>query len=181
MKVFSGCWYVLYRTRGSSSYLKVLLVYFRLDFPAHFRGFTSLGVFFLVTAGDFRWNLWAHYLLTSPSHQLCIITRHVGTHVHCQWLLQGKTISCPLYQQSVFQVSRFKWAQQHMVHLCACKWFFQWFACEELDKVSLGGNSWQAFAMTGWRLGYLAAPKHFVVACNRIQSQVGDGIQRCLP
>jgi aspartate/glutamate/aspartate-prephenate aminotransferase len=39
----------------------------------------------------------------------------------------------------------------------------------------------KAFAMTGWRLGYVAAPKHFVVACNRIQSQVGDVIQRCLP
>jgi len=30
----------------------------------------------------------------------------------------------------------------------------------------------QAFAMTGWRLGYLAGPKHFVAACNKIQSQV---------
>ncbi|KAJ8637470.1 hypothetical protein MRB53_011737 [Persea americana] len=28
----------------------------------------------------------------------------------------------------------------------------------------------KAFAMTGWRLGYLAAPKHFVV-CGKIQSQ----------
>jgi len=27
--------------------------------------------------------------------------------------------------------------------------------------------------MTGWRLGYLAAPKHFVAACGKIQSQVG--------
>jgi hypothetical protein len=27
--------------------------------------------------------------------------------------------------------------------------------------------------MTGWRLGYLAAPKHFVSACGKIQSQVG--------
>jgi aspartate/methionine/tyrosine aminotransferase len=26
--------------------------------------------------------------------------------------------------------------------------------------------------MTGWRLGYLAAPKHFVSACGKIQSQV---------
>jgi aspartate/glutamate/aspartate-prephenate aminotransferase len=30
----------------------------------------------------------------------------------------------------------------------------------------------KAFAMTGWRLGYLAAPKHFVAACGKIQSQV---------
>ncbi|CAI0554530.1 unnamed protein product [Linum tenue] len=30
----------------------------------------------------------------------------------------------------------------------------------------------KAFAMTGWRLGYIAGPKHFVSACNKIQSQV---------
>jgi aspartate/methionine/tyrosine aminotransferase len=29
----------------------------------------------------------------------------------------------------------------------------------------------KAFAMTGWRLGYVAAPKHFASACGRIQSQ----------
>eukprot|EP00250_Pteridium_aquilinum_P006380 c16319_g2_i1 orf=58-1530(+) len=33
----------------------------------------------------------------------------------------------------------------------------------------------KAFAMTGWRLGYLAAPKHFVTACGRIQSQATSG------
>lgn len=33
----------------------------------------------------------------------------------------------------------------------------------------------KAFAMTGWRLGYLAAPKHFLAACNRIQSQYTSG------
>jgi len=25
--------------------------------------------------------------------------------------------------------------------------------------------------MTGWRLGYIAGPKHFVAACGKIQSQ----------
>ncbi|KAL7223447.1 hypothetical protein ACSBR1_024983 [Camellia fascicularis] len=30
----------------------------------------------------------------------------------------------------------------------------------------------KTFAMTGWRLGYLASPKHYVVACGKIQSQV---------
>eukprot|EP00959_Pyramimonas_sp_CCMP1952_P442402 9261350-Pyramimonas_sp.AAC.2 len=29
--------------------------------------------------------------------------------------------------------------------------------------------------MTGWRLGYLAAPKHFAVAAGRIQSQTTSG------
>ncbi|WVZ26619.1 hypothetical protein V8G54_005163 [Vigna mungo] len=29
----------------------------------------------------------------------------------------------------------------------------------------------KAFAMTGWRLGYIAGPKHFVAACGKIQSQ----------
>ncbi|BBN12578.1 hypothetical protein Mp_5g21220 [Marchantia polymorpha subsp. ruderalis] len=33
----------------------------------------------------------------------------------------------------------------------------------------------KAFAMTGWRLGYLAAPKHFLVAANKIQSQITSG------
>ncbi|XP_044978987.1 bifunctional aspartate aminotransferase and glutamate/aspartate-prephenate aminotransferase [Hordeum vulgare subsp. vulgare] len=33
----------------------------------------------------------------------------------------------------------------------------------------------KAFAMTGWRLGYLAAPKHFVSACGKIQSQYTSG------
>jgi len=33
----------------------------------------------------------------------------------------------------------------------------------------------KAFAMTGWRLGYLAGPKHFVTACARIQSQTTSG------
>ncbi|CAL5371789.1 unnamed protein product [Camellia sinensis] len=29
----------------------------------------------------------------------------------------------------------------------------------------------KTFAMTGWRLGYLAGPKHYVAACGKIQSQ----------
>ncbi|XP_020573684.1 bifunctional aspartate aminotransferase and glutamate/aspartate-prephenate aminotransferase [Phalaenopsis equestris] len=33
----------------------------------------------------------------------------------------------------------------------------------------------KAFAMTGWRLGYLACPKHFVTACGKIQSQSTSG------
>lgn len=33
----------------------------------------------------------------------------------------------------------------------------------------------QAYAMTGWRLGYLAAPKHFAVATGAIQSQSTSG------
>ncbi|KAL5555960.1 hypothetical protein UlMin_038196 [Ulmus minor] len=33
----------------------------------------------------------------------------------------------------------------------------------------------KAFAMTGWRLGYIAGPKHFVAACNKIQSQFTSG------
>ncbi|KAI8469561.1 MAG: pyridoxal phosphate-dependent transferase [Monoraphidium minutum] len=33
----------------------------------------------------------------------------------------------------------------------------------------------KAFAMTGWRLGYLAAPQHFASACAAIQSQSTSG------
>uniref|UniRef100_A0A6N2L9Q1 Aminotransferase class I/classII large domain-containing protein n=1 Tax=Salix viminalis TaxID=40686 RepID=A0A6N2L9Q1_SALVM len=32
----------------------------------------------------------------------------------------------------------------------------------------------KASAMTGWRLGYLAGPKHFVAACKKIQSQFSN-------
>ncbi|XP_061337444.1 bifunctional aspartate aminotransferase and glutamate/aspartate-prephenate aminotransferase-like isoform X2 [Gastrolobium bilobum] len=33
----------------------------------------------------------------------------------------------------------------------------------------------KAFAMTGWRLGYVAGPKHIVTACGKIQSQFTSG------
>ena len=33
----------------------------------------------------------------------------------------------------------------------------------------------QAFAMTGWRLGFLAALKHFVAACGNIQRVAACG------
>lgn len=33
----------------------------------------------------------------------------------------------------------------------------------------------KAFAMTGWRLGYVAGPKHFISACAKIQSQFTSG------
>ncbi|KAM1068280.1 hypothetical protein ACFX2A_000261 [Malus domestica] len=33
----------------------------------------------------------------------------------------------------------------------------------------------KAFAMTGWRLGYIAGPKHFVAACGKLQSQFTSG------
>ncbi|KAL8251616.1 hypothetical protein R6Q59_035309 [Mikania micrantha] len=33
----------------------------------------------------------------------------------------------------------------------------------------------KTFAMTGWRLGYIASPKHFIDACNKIQSQSTSG------
>jgi bifunctional aspartate aminotransferase and glutamate/aspartate-prephenate aminotransferase len=38
----------------------------------------------------------------------------------------------------------------------------------------------KAYAMTGWRLGYLAAPRHFAKAAAAIQSQStsGDGARR---
>ncbi len=33
----------------------------------------------------------------------------------------------------------------------------------------------KGFAMTGWRLGYMAAPKHIVQACDKFQSQFTSG------
>eukprot|EP00898_Chlorokybus_atmophyticus_P001550 jgi/Chlat1/2396/Chrsp17S02819 len=48
-----------------------------------------------------------------------------------------------------------------------------------LDKmwertITVNGFS-KAYAMTGWRLGYLAAPKPIASACNRLQSQLTSG------
>ena len=37
----------------------------------------------------------------------------------------------------------------------------------------------KAYAMTGWRLGYLAAPAHFAKAAAGIQSQSTSGEQYC--
>ena len=39
-------------------------------------------------------------------------------------------------------------------------------------KLSLVSELLQAFAMTGWRVGYIAGPKHIVEACGNIQVQV---------
>ncbi|KAK4256706.1 hypothetical protein QN277_006395 [Acacia crassicarpa] len=33
----------------------------------------------------------------------------------------------------------------------------------------------KAFAMTGWRLGYIAGPKHFITACGKLQSHFTSG------
>lgn len=38
----------------------------------------------------------------------------------------------------------------------------------------------KAFAMTGWRLGYLAAPQHVAKAAAAIQSQSTSGGQHCI-
>ncbi|XP_047158884.1 bifunctional aspartate aminotransferase and glutamate/aspartate-prephenate aminotransferase-like isoform X4 [Vigna umbellata] len=39
------------------------------------------------------------------------------------------------------------------------------------DRTVSVNGFFKAFAMTGWRLGYIAGPKHFVGACGKIQSQ----------
>ncbi|CAI9780941.1 unnamed protein product [Fraxinus pennsylvanica] len=43
------------------------------------------------------------------------------------------------------------------------------------DRALTANGFSKAFAMTGWRLGYLAGPKHFVAACAKIQSQSTSG------
>ncbi|GFY80268.1 aspartate aminotransferase [Actinidia rufa] len=48
--------------------------------------------------------------------------------------------------------------------------------CRACGKGLLTVNGFsKAFAMTGWKLGYLAGPKHFVAACGKNQSQFTSG------
>ncbi|RZB73131.1 Bifunctional aspartate aminotransferase and glutamate/aspartate-prephenate aminotransferase isoform D [Glycine soja] len=43
------------------------------------------------------------------------------------------------------------------------------------DRTLIVNGLSKTFAMTGWRLGYIAGPKHFVAACEKIQSQFTSG------
>ncbi len=43
------------------------------------------------------------------------------------------------------------------------------------DRVIIVNGFSKGFAMTGWRLGYLVAPAHFVQACDKFQAQFTSG------
>lgn len=43
------------------------------------------------------------------------------------------------------------------------------------NQVAIVNGFSKGFAMTGWRLGYMAAPKELVSACEKLQSQVTSG------
>lgn len=43
------------------------------------------------------------------------------------------------------------------------------------DRVAIINGVSKAFAMTGWRLGWLAGPKWLVSACNKLQGQYSSG------
>ncbi|KAK6791938.1 hypothetical protein RDI58_011019 [Solanum bulbocastanum] len=46
------------------------------------------------------------------------------------------------------------------------------------DRTLTVNGFFKAFAMNGWRLGYIAGPKHFISACNKLQSQFTSGASR---
>jgi len=46
---------------------------------------------------------------------------------------------------------------------------------EMKDRVVLVNGVSKAFAMTGWRIGYLAAPQWLTKACNKLQGQITTG------
>ena len=49
-------------------------------------------------------------------------------------------------------------------------------ACDDMWERTLVVNGFsKSFAMTGWRLGYVAAPKHFARAMSMLQSQITSG------
>lgn len=43
------------------------------------------------------------------------------------------------------------------------------------DRVAIVNGVSKAYAMTGWRLGWLAGPKWLVAACNKLQGQYSSG------
>ena len=43
------------------------------------------------------------------------------------------------------------------------------------DRVIIINGMSKGFAMTGWRIGYLAGPKHVVQACEKLQGQFTSG------
>ncbi len=43
------------------------------------------------------------------------------------------------------------------------------------DRVVVVNGFSKGFAMTGWRLGYMAAPKELISACDKLQAQVTSG------
>ncbi len=43
------------------------------------------------------------------------------------------------------------------------------------DRVAIINGVSKAYAMTGWRLGWMAAPKFLVAACNKLQGQYTSG------
>ena len=44
------------------------------------------------------------------------------------------------------------------------------------DRLVIVNGVAKGYAMTGWRIGYIAAPKEIVAACNKIQGQYTSGI-----
>ncbi|XP_073059026.1 bifunctional aspartate aminotransferase and glutamate/aspartate-prephenate aminotransferase [Primulina eburnea] len=63
---------------------------------------------------------------------------------------------------------------EHIIYAPATHTSFASLPCMWDRTLTVNGFS-KAFAMTGWRLGYLAGPKHFVAACGKIQSQSTSG------
>src|SRR5690606_37287473 len=43
------------------------------------------------------------------------------------------------------------------------------------DRVVIVNGFAKGFAMTGWRLGYMAGPKELIQACDKLQSQITSG------
>ncbi|MCB1828498.1 MAG: pyridoxal phosphate-dependent aminotransferase, partial [Coxiellaceae bacterium] len=56
------------------------------------------------------------------------------------------------------------WGMDHYVNILN--------ACPELkDRTVVGNGLSTAYAMTGWRIGYAAAPEHIISGMNKVQSQ----------
>lgn len=64
---------------------------------------------------------------------------------------------------------------EHVMYAPATHVSFGALSEEAYERTMTVNGFSKSFAMTGWRMGYIAAPQHFATACARIQSQTTSG------
>lgn len=98
-------------------------------------------------------------ILNSPSNPTGAVFSEAGLRLVADMALEGGwvVISDDIYETIVF-------AEQPVPHILKV-------APELKEQVIILNGVSKSFAMTGWRIGYSAGPKHIIAAMNKIQSQ----------